>query len=81
MLRFASGYDWVQACTDFIREPDYTEFESALTFEVAAPSKDRNGYTTSYEATLNEVPFGNAKKRTIGRKSFFEGDQHVAIQR
>jgi hypothetical protein len=79
LLRFASGYDWIPACTDFIREPEYSEFESALTFEVVTRSKDRDGYTTRYEVTLNQVPFGNAKKRTIDRKRFFEGDQHVTL--
>jgi hypothetical protein len=77
VLRFASGYDWVPACTDFLREPDYSEFESALMFEAVTPSNDQDGYTTSYEVTLNQVPFGNAKKRTIDRKRFFQGEQLV----
>lgn len=79
VLRFASGYDWISACTDFIREPEYSEFESALIFEAATPSNDRDGYTTRYEVTLNQVPFGNAKKRTIDRKRFFQGDQNVTL--
>jgi hypothetical protein len=79
VLRFASGYDWVVACTDFIREPDYSEFESALTFDVVTPRNGRDGYTTRYEVTLNQVPFGNARKRTINRERFFEGVQGVTL--
>jgi hypothetical protein len=79
VLRFASGYDWVVACTDFIREPDYSEFESALTFEVVTPRNGQDGYITRYEVTLNQVPLGNAKKRTINREHFFEGVQGVTL--
>jgi hypothetical protein len=79
VLRFVSGYDWITTCTDFMRDPEYSEFESALTFEAAAPSNERDGYTTRYEVMLNHVPFGNAKKRTIDRERFFQGNQTVTL--
>jgi hypothetical protein len=79
LLRFASGYDWVPACRDFLREPDYSEFENSLSFQAVMPSDGQDGYTTKYEVSLNEVPLGNARKRNIDRKRFFEGDQYVAI--
>jgi hypothetical protein len=79
LLRFASGYDWVPACRDFLREPDYSEFENSLSFQAVMPTDGQDGYTTKYEVSLNEVPLGNARKRNIDRKQFFEGDQYVAI--
>jgi hypothetical protein len=79
LLRFISGYDWVSACRDFLREPDYSEFEDSLSFQSVMPTDGQDGYTTKYEVSLNEVPLGNARKRNIDRKRFFEGDQYVAI--
>jgi hypothetical protein len=79
LLRFASGYDWVPACRDFLREPDYSEFEDSLSFQTVMPTDGQDGYTTKYEVSLNEVLLGNARKRNIDRKRFFDGDQYVAI--
>jgi hypothetical protein len=79
LLRFISGYDWVSACRDFMREPDYSEFEDSLSFQSVMPTDSQEGYTTKYEVSLNEVPLGNARKRNIDRKRFFEGDHSVAV--
>jgi hypothetical protein len=80
LLRFISGYDWVPKCSDFLRETDYSEFESTLLFEIVEPTDDQPGYTTRYEVTLHPVPLGSARTRKIDRKRFFEGDQNVTLK-
>jgi hypothetical protein len=71
-LRFASGQDWVAACHDFL-ETDYSEFESALVFKDVMLDSGRN-YNTIH-VTLNPVPLGTARTRTIDRKRFLDGDR------
>jgi len=74
-LRFISGREWMPACRDFL-EAEYFEFESALVFKHVILDNDEEKYST-IRITLNPVPFGTARTRTIDRKRFFQGDQLV----
>jgi len=72
-LLFLSGSDWVAACGEFQRNEDIQEYEQPLEIEENAE------YRTGYKATLNPVPYGNARTKKIDRRRFFQGDQHFSL--
>lgn len=77
-IRWISGYDWVPACRDFLREAGYSEADRALWFKVEVDDYSRPVSATRHEITLYPVLGGNLGKRAIDRKRFFEGDQYVS---
>ena len=78
-IRWASGFDWVPACKDFLREAGYSEAARPLWFKVELDDYGREISATRHNVTLYVVPGGNLGKRAIDRKRFLEGDQHVAV--
>jgi hypothetical protein len=75
-LRYTTGSDWVAACRSFEGDANYGQFEQYLVFTDAVyDDLGRAEYgATTYKATLNPVPFGNARTKEIDRATFLEGD-------
>jgi hypothetical protein len=80
-LSFATGFDWVPNCVDFVRDESYSEFEKELVFRYSTTEDEEaiSTWVTNGEVTLNPVVGGNAKIRKIDRKRFLEGDQYMRL--
>ena len=80
-LTFATGFDWVSTCMDFIRDASYSEFEEPLVFRFSTSEDEESisTYVTNGEVTLNPVVGGNARIRRIDRESFYRGDQNFTL--
>jgi hypothetical protein len=78
---YATGSDWMENCVEFQRNEEINEFEKSHAFEDRVFDKDGDEHHrwTEGEISLNPVPLGNARTKTINRKRFFQGDQHFTL--
>ena len=77
-VRFTTGLDWNDSEGAFMWHPLYSEYERTFDYE-----EQRDLRAVKYETisvTLNPVPFGNVRTKTISREEFLKDGHHIALQ-
>jgi hypothetical protein len=74
-----TGLNWVESKDTFSWHPAYSEYERSFDF---SEQRDSDGVQYhSISVTLQGVPLGNVRTKTITREEFLKGHRHVALQR
>ena len=78
-VTYTTGLNWIDSENTFSWHPNYHEFLGTFKF---TEQQDSRGILSHKEfITLNPVPFGNARTRTIRREEFLKGHHHVSLQK
>ena len=77
-LVFTTGIDWIESGATFCQNPAYREFEKTLQY-VERQDEDGLEYHT-IRVSLQPVPGGNVRTKTITREEFLKGAFHSSIR-